>query len=130
MELDTIIHSIPRLHIMQILSNGEAISFQSILEKLKLTSGNLFSHCSVLENAGYILKFKNLDSPKTQVMFKITALGMEQFSDYLKKMEIFLIKTQDKMEWTPGELESGLPPSIFVQVTDGEGYSFNLAKFD
>ena len=127
-DLDKIIHSFPRLNIIQrILLNGP-ISFSDLRKKTELTSGNLHTHCTVLEKAGYIEKMKMLEKNGLITQFSVSDIGKKAYLDYLTTMKEYInmqiFKYEDPINRT------SLPPSMLIEMHDPEGNSFSLASFD
>ncbi|MHA2274823.1 MAG: transcriptional regulator, partial [Candidatus Kariarchaeaceae archaeon] len=56
--IETKLHSLPRMSILEHLIKNTNISFSELLEITQLSPGNLYSHCQILENSGYIIKNK------------------------------------------------------------------------
>ena len=88
-ELDKTIHEPARLQIMTQLYVVEEADFLFLMRKTGLTWGNLSSHMSKLEAAGFIEVKKEFLDKKPHTILKITAAGRSSFEDYrlaLKKV--------------------------------------------
>lgn len=88
-ELDKTIHEPARLQIMTQLYVVEEADFLFLMRKTGLTWGNLSSHMSKLEAAGFIEIKKEFLDKKPHTILKITAAGRSAFEDYrleLKKV--------------------------------------------
>ena len=88
-ELDKTIHEPARLQIMTQLHVVEEADFLFLMRKTGLTWGNLSSHMSKLETAGFIEVKKEFLDKKPHTILKITAAGRSAFEDYrlvLKKV--------------------------------------------
>ncbi len=88
-ELDKTIHEPARLQIMTQLYVVEEADFLFLMRKTGLTWGNLSSHMSKLEAAGFIEVKKEFLDKKPHTILKMTAVGRFAFKDYrleLKKV--------------------------------------------
>lgn len=91
-ELDEMIHKPTRTKIMvslYTLSEGEEIEFTTLRDLLGLSDGNLSSHLSKLEEAGYVKVRKTFEGKKPKTYISLTAKGRKAFENYisvLKKM--------------------------------------------
>ena len=88
--VDKIIHEPARLNIIAHLYVIESADFLFILRQTGLTFGNLSSHLSKLEDAGYIDIIKEFKGKKPHTMLKLTKKGRQAFDDYRKQMKDFL----------------------------------------
>ena len=82
-----------RLGIMAVLMANDAVDFNTLKETLELTDGNLASHSSALEKAGYLLVEKRFIGKKPNTTFQATAAGKQAFQEHLQALEE-LIKNQ------------------------------------
>jgi len=82
-----------RLGIMSVLMVNEKAEFKTLRELLDLTDGNLASHLSALEKAGYIKVKKQFIDRKPNTTYSATKDGKKAFSEHLNLLEKFL-KTQ------------------------------------
>ena len=88
-ELDKTIHEPARLQIMTQLYVVEEADFLFLMRKTGLTWGNLSSHMSKLEAAGFIEVKKEFLDKKPHTILKMTSAGRFAFEDYrlaLKKV--------------------------------------------
>ncbi|BDD06010.1 winged helix-turn-helix domain-containing protein [Aureibacter tunicatorum] len=76
-----------RLGVMSILMVQEEVDFKFLKEKLNATDGNLASHTTALEKAGYIAIKKQFIGKKPNTTFKATAEGRQAFKEHLKALE-------------------------------------------
>ncbi len=93
LELELLIHQPSRLHIMAALaalSVSEAIDFVNLKQLINLTDGNLSSHLSALEQAGYVSINKGFEGKKPKTRILITSKGREAFSTYVAELEIII----------------------------------------
>ena len=80
-----------RLAIMAtLLSHQEAVDFNSLLNKLDLTKGNLSSHIRKLETDGLIAVHKEFVDRKPRTSYTATNNGKAAFAKYLERIELLL----------------------------------------
>ncbi len=72
---------------MSVLMVNEAMDFNSLKELLNLTDGNLASHTSALEKAGYISVNKKFIGKKPNTSFSATLEGRKAFTEHLDNLE-------------------------------------------
>jgi len=72
----------------------DRMDFVSLKDSAKLTDGNLSSHLSTLEQAGYISIDKSFEGKKPITFISITSKGRNAFSNYIKELEKFLKGTK------------------------------------
>jgi DNA-binding MarR family transcriptional regulator len=87
--IDKIIHEPARLNIMAHLYVIESADFLFLMRQTNLTFGNLSSHMSKLESAGYIEIKKEFIGKKPHTMLKLTEKGRQAFDEYQKIMKQF-----------------------------------------
>jgi DNA-binding MarR family transcriptional regulator len=92
LDVDRIIHEPARLLIMTILSMAEKADFLFLLNETGLTRGNLSTHLSKLEDAGYIEIEKTYRGKIPQTLCSMTPAGLEAFEKYRKHINQFLKK--------------------------------------
>lgn len=85
--IDRLIHEPVRLLIMANLFVVETADFLYLMNQLDLTFGNLSSHMSKLEEAGYINVEKEFQDKKPVTRLSLTDVGREAFSDYRERMK-------------------------------------------
>ncbi|HSM24783.1 MAG TPA: transcriptional regulator [Anaerolineaceae bacterium] len=90
LDVDRMIHEPARLLIMTILSMAEKADFLFLLNETGLTRGNLSTHLSKLEDAGYINIEKTYRGKIPQTLCSITVAGLEAFEKYRKQINKFL----------------------------------------
>ena len=88
--IDRLIHEPARLLIMSYLFVLEGADFVFLMRQMEMTQGNLSSHLSKLEQAGYIEIEKSFVGKKPRTMIRATARGREAFQDYRARMESIL----------------------------------------
>jgi len=85
-EIDRLVHEPARLVILTILNAVEKADFLYLLRETGLTRGNLSSHLSKLEEAGYLQIEKTYKGKVPQTLVSITDQGREAFIAYRKKL--------------------------------------------
>ena len=86
-KIDKIIHEPARLLIMANLYVVESMDFIFLKNQTQLTWGNLSSHISKLETAGYVNVDKSFKGKKPHTMLSLTEEGRIAFLNYRKKMK-------------------------------------------
>ena len=96
-EIDKTIHEPGRLMIMLNLQSVPEADFLCLQRQTKLSKGNLSSHLSKLEEAGFIKVRKEYVDKKTRTWMAITESGRMAFDNYRQKlMTILGSKHQDR----------------------------------
>ncbi len=85
--IDRIIHEPARFLIMAYLSVAESADAIFLQRQTGLTWGNLSSHLSKLESAGYVAVIKDFIDKKPHTMLQMTDGGLKAFNDYREKMK-------------------------------------------
>lgn len=93
LDVDRIIHEPARLLIMTILSMAEKADFLFLLNETKMTKGNLSTHLSKLENAGYVEIEKTYRGKVPLTLCSLTPTGLDAFEKYRKQINQFLKRT-------------------------------------
>ena len=65
----------------------KSADFLFLMRRIGLTRGNLSSHMTKLENAGYLKVIKEFVGKKPHTMLKLTRKGRMVFEDYRTRME-------------------------------------------
>ena len=86
-DIDRVIHEPARLMIMSYLYVVESADFLFLMRQTKLTWGNLSSHLSKLEAAGYIAIKKEFMNKKPHTMLQLTNEGRAAFREYRRSMK-------------------------------------------
>lgn len=94
--LDPILHSQLRLAIISILAGIKEAEFNFIKEKTNSTSGNLSIQLTKLKEAGYIEITKKFKGNYPLTICEITKLGKESFENYIKALEKYIGKTDER----------------------------------
>ena len=85
--IDRLIHEPARMRIMAHLYVVKSADALYMLSQAGLTWGNLSSHTSKLELAGYIEVKKEFIGKKPHTILKLTGKGRKAFEDYRKQMK-------------------------------------------
>lgn len=83
-ELDPVIHAPARLAILSILVGAEEADFTFLRDKLEATDGNLSTHLSKLEKAGYVAVRKQFLDRKPNSTYRLTEKGRKAFAAYVR----------------------------------------------
>lgn len=86
-EIDRLIHEPARLMIIAALYVVESGDFTFLKRQTGLTWGNLSSHMSKLEAAGYIVVEKEFLDKKPHTMLRLTEQGRSAFQEYRMHMQ-------------------------------------------
>jgi len=81
-DVDRLIHEPARLMLMALLYVVESADFTFLMAQTGLSWGNLSSHMSKLEAAGYIEVEKDFVDRRPRTMLKLTETGREAFKTY------------------------------------------------
>ena len=84
--LDRLIHDPTRLMLLSFLCVVESADFVFLKSQTKLTGGNISSHMSKLEEAGYVNVKKRFVGKRPQTMFRLTKRGRNAFEKYRKSL--------------------------------------------
>ncbi len=90
--IDKIIHEPARLMIMSYLYVVESADFIFLRSQTGLTWGNLSSHISKLEDAGYVAVEKEFVGKKPHTMLSLTDKGRTAFWEYRQNIKKVLDK--------------------------------------
>lgn len=86
-EIDRVIHEPARLLLVAILSVVESADFLFLMNQSQLTRGNLSSHLSKLEAAGYVEIKKDFVEKIPRTLLSLTEDGRKAFAGYRQKMQ-------------------------------------------
>ncbi len=86
LDADRIIHEPARLIITAILFTAESADFTYLMRETGLTRGNLSSHLSKLQEAGYVEVEKTFAGKLPRTVCRLTATGREVFVDYRARL--------------------------------------------
>ena len=85
-DIDQVIHSPSRLTVLAYLYVVESADFVFLKNMTALTWGNLSTHLSKLEEAGYVTSEKGYKGKKPHTMIRLTDAGRVAFREYKQKM--------------------------------------------
>jgi len=89
-DLNPILHSQLRLAVISLLVSTEAAEFTYIQEQTGATAGNLSIQITKLKEAGYIEVTKKFRKNYPQTLCRITPLGKQKFTEYVKALKDYL----------------------------------------
>lgn len=89
-DIDRVIHEPARLRIVTILAAVVEADFNYLLQATELTKGNLSTHLSKLEEAGYVGIQKGFRGKIPLTLVRLSAEGMEALRAYRKEMTALL----------------------------------------
>jgi len=89
-EVDRLIHQPARLKLMALLFVLDSADFTFLMGQTGMTWGNLSSHMSKLEAAGYVDVKKRFKGKRPNTMLKLTDTGREAFQKYRQQMQTLL----------------------------------------
>jgi DNA-binding MarR family transcriptional regulator len=93
--LDRTVHAPARLMVMTYLYVVESAEFISLMRLTGLTWGNLSTHLSKLEQAGYIHISKEFRGKKPHTVIQLTIEGRSAFRTYKSRMQQVLNELPD-----------------------------------
>ena len=85
--IDKIIHEPARFKLMAHLYVVESADFLFLMRQTELSFGNLSSHMTKLEKAGYVKVKKEFVGKKPHTMLELTKKGRAAFDEYRKDMK-------------------------------------------
>lgn len=88
--VDDIIHGRLRMGIMAYLSTVNPASFPELLEKTGTSNGNLSTHLTKLESAGFVNQEKGFKGKRPQTLVHLTQAGRQAWIEYLEAMKNIL----------------------------------------
>lgn len=86
-DIDRVIHEPARFLIMAYLYVVDSADFLFLMNQTGLTRGNLSSHLSKLEEAGYVNVQKEFVNKIPRTILSLTAQGRMAFNDYRQRMK-------------------------------------------
>lgn len=89
-QVDRMVHEPARLMILAVLSIVESADFLFLQRQTDLTKGNLSSHLSRLEDAGYVHIEKAFVDKIPRTLIRLTDTGRESFEGYRENLVQFL----------------------------------------
>ncbi len=89
-EIDRMVHEPARLAIMALLYVIESADFTFLMNQTGLSWGNLSTHMSKLEEAGYIEVEKSFKGKRPNTNLRLTTDGRSAFREYRREMKQML----------------------------------------
>ncbi len=93
--LNQLIHAPIRLGIMTVLSQQDSSDFNFLKKTLDTSDGNLSTHLTRLETAGYVKITKTFRDKLPHTSYNLTSLGKQELSTYLSQMRNILQHSMD-----------------------------------
>jgi DNA-binding MarR family transcriptional regulator len=93
-EIDDVIHGRLRLGIMAYLSTASPVPFLELKAKVNATDGNLSTHLTKLEEAGYVKIEKTYEGKKPRTNVHLTKPGRNAWLAYLRRLEALIESTK------------------------------------
>jgi DNA-binding MarR family transcriptional regulator len=89
-EIDDVVHGRLRLGVMAYLSTVSPAPFVELKAKVNATDGNLSTHLSKLEEAGYVKLEKKFAGKKPLTLVHLTRQGRAAWIAYLDRIQALL----------------------------------------
>ena len=89
-EIDRLIHEPARLVLVSSLYVVDEADFVYLANRTGFTSGNISSHMSKLEAAGYVQMAKAFVDKRPRTTYKLTKAGRRAFEQYRTSVEVIL----------------------------------------
>ncbi len=86
-EVDRLVHEPARLMILLVLYTVEIADFTFLINATELTDGNLSSHLSKLEAAGYVEIDKSFTGKRPHTRLRLTTVGRQAVENYRNTMQ-------------------------------------------
>jgi len=93
-DVDRLLHEPSRAVIVAILAAVESADFVFLQRETGLTKGNLSTHLTKLEEAGYIKIEKTFRGKYPLTLCSLSDTGREAFTNYRKKLSQFVEQTK------------------------------------
>lgn len=93
LDLDRVVHEPARLAILTVLAEAADVEFRFLEQVTGLTRGNLSSHASKLEAAGYISVHKAFRARKPLTSYRLTRAGREALTAYRAQLRASIQST-------------------------------------
>jgi len=87
---DPLLHQEVRSKLVSLLIANEELPFKALKEYLEVTDGNLSTHLTKLEKAGYVMIEKTFEGKKPKTVVHITDEGRKAFKKYIEALKIFI----------------------------------------
>lgn len=89
-DIDRVIHEPVRFGVLNCLFLVESADFLFLMRQLGLTQGNLSSHMTRLEAAGYVSVDKAFENRRPRTLLRLTPAGRQAFESYVAQMKQLL----------------------------------------
>jgi DNA-binding MarR family transcriptional regulator len=86
-DINQVIHASARLMVLSYLYVVESADYVFLMRRTRLTWGNLSTHLTKLEEAGYVEIEKEFRGKKPHTTVSLTTRGREAFREYKKSMQ-------------------------------------------
>lgn len=86
LDLDRVVHEPARLAILTVLASAESVEFKFLEAVTRLSKGNLNSHATRLEGAGYIEVEKGYRGRIPVTTYRITEAGRRALATYWQQL--------------------------------------------
>ncbi len=86
-EIDRLVHEPSRLMLLALLYVIDSADFTFLMNQTGMTWGNLSTHMTKLEEAGYIEVEKSFKGRRPNTMLRLTPDGRAAFQNYRKQMK-------------------------------------------
>lgn len=90
MTLDRLIHEPARLVLVANLAVVDEADFVYLSRQTGFTAGNISSHMTRLEDAGYVELEKGFVGKRPRTVYRLTAAGREAFERYRENVAVLL----------------------------------------
>lgn len=88
--IDRVVHDPTRLRILSCLYLVESADFLFLMRQLGLTKGNLSSHMTRLDAAGYVSIEKGLENNRPKTLLRLAPAGRNAVEQYVGRMQQLL----------------------------------------
>jgi len=103
-DLDRLVHDPTRLAILTALEACTEADFLFLLNLIGLTKGNLSSHLSKLEEAGWVEIFKTHEGRRPVTRVRLTTQGREGLGEHWRRLdELRQSSRRWRPTWAPAE---------------------------
>ena len=92
-DLDRLIHEPARLVLMSNLYVVDEADFVFLADQTGLTAGNISSHMTRLENAGYVTVDKTFAGKRPRTVYRLTKTGRAAFARYRQHVASLIDQT-------------------------------------
>lgn len=97
LQTDTLLSDRVRMVIMATLAAAKnPLDFNSLIDILGVSKGNLSSHVRKLDEAGFVNVNKEFVERKPRTTYTVTKKGKKALNDYLQMVETLLVMSQTK----------------------------------